>query len=207
MVKENTAHRSHKLNPRKHPLGTQIYPTPSKERIWDELGDFNKKVMMSTSEQQLIQDIPRHLGNGNYANLGHSSGGSAILLGNGLKEYQQTKKIYSIDIRFKPGSNALIEEFKVQNLIKKCEGSTDEWAEKLSKLVFNFVFIDADHCYDAVVKDIRNWSPLVRKEGWISLHDTNQDFSHQAIEDTMSKEWVELKEFHIHRIRTFQRVK
>jgi predicted O-methyltransferase YrrM len=35
----------------------------------------------------------------------------------------------------------------------------------------DFVFIDADHTYESVVKDINSWLPKVRKGGMISGHD------------------------------------
>lgn len=35
----------------------------------------------------------------------------------------------------------------------------------------DFVFIDADHQYRAVIEDIRAWSPKVRKGGYVTGHD------------------------------------
>jgi len=36
---------------------------------------------------------------------------------------------------------------------------------------FDLVFIDADHFYEPLKQDIKNWLPLVREEGIISGHD------------------------------------
>lgn len=36
---------------------------------------------------------------------------------------------------------------------------------------FDFVFIDADHSYDAVREDISLWAPKVRPGGWLGGHD------------------------------------
>lgn len=36
---------------------------------------------------------------------------------------------------------------------------------------FDLVFIDADHFYDPLKQDIKNWLPLVRKGGMLSGHD------------------------------------
>jgi predicted O-methyltransferase YrrM len=99
-----------------------------------------------------------------------------------------------------------LERFEIANWIEMCAGSTDTWAEKLHDQQFNFVFIDADHTYKAVKTDFWNWSPMIKEGGWVAFHDTNQDFSHQAITDSVEKEWPELKQFHIDRIRTFQKV-
>lgn len=207
MAKEDRRHRSHKLNPRRWPVGPEYYNSPSKERIWNKF-KHSDGVMLSYAEQMFIQDVPRFLGEGNYANLGHARGGSAILLASGLREYNLSGSVYSVDLCWNNKADAILQRFDLQDFICKCEGSTDEWAEKLSNLNFEFVFIDADHCYEAVIKDFNNWSKMVRVGGLISFHDTNQDFSHKAIEDTILKDsnWEEFTELHIHRIRTFQRI-
>lgn len=203
---EDRSHRNHALNPRTHPIGRESYNNPSTAKVWE---NKSFKALLSNSECQLIQDIPRLLGEGNYANLGHRNGGSAILLASGLKENGVSGLVYSIDIKFAKGTNALMDKFKVRHQIEKCAGSTDEWSIKLSDKIFNFVFIDADHSYKAVVSDFINWSRLIKVEGWVSFHDTNQDFSHKAIENTVIRhgDWRERTDLHIHRIRTFERTK
>lgn len=48
-------------------------------------------------------------------------------------------------------------------------------SEDASKLFedkyFDFVFIDADHRYEAVIKDIEYWIPKVKSKGYICGHD------------------------------------
>jgi predicted O-methyltransferase YrrM len=39
----------------------------------------------------------------------------------------------------------------------------------------DFLFIDADHSYQGVVTDFESYSRLVRKGGWIALHDIVSD--------------------------------
>jgi predicted O-methyltransferase YrrM len=169
--------------------------------------------MLSISEQKFIQDVPRRLGPGDYVNLGHAGGGSAILLANGLQERDLPGTVYSVDLTFVKGCDDRMRYYEVFDRIEKCKGSTAAWAARLwffkIDREFNFVFIDADHCYDAVVDDFQRWSPMVRRGGWVSFHDTNQDFSHQAIKDSVlkDKKWREREEDHIHRIRTFERIR
>lgn len=206
MISEDRSHKNHSLNPRKHPMGSITYPNASSLNLWKGL---TRKALLSASEMQLLQDIPRILESGNYANLGHENGGSAILLARGLKDWKHSGKVYSIDLKFGKGCDDLMNQFDVFDTIAKCKGDTNTWAEKLGSKQFNFVFIDADHCYSAVVEDFQNWSPMVREGGFVAFHDTNQDFSHQAIKTvfTGNKEWEEVKELHIHRIRTFKRIR
>ena len=202
MATEDRTHRSHKLNPRRHPIGPEGYSNPSASKIWEKMG---RDALLSEAEQKFIQDVPRHHGDGNYANLGHEKGGSAILLANGLWEYKLTGKVFTVDLVFEKGCDARMEKWGVTPYIKECKGSTNEWAEHLRELTFKFVFIDADHTYGAVVSDFIRWSPLVEVGGWVAFHDSNQDFSHRAINDIVTKEWVERKDLHVHRIRTFQK--
>ena len=39
----------------------------------------------------------------------------------------------------------------------------------------DFVFIDADHRYEAVLADIAAWRPHVRPGGWLMGHDYNRE--------------------------------
>lgn len=211
MTTEDRAHRDKKLNPRKWPKGGP-YCNPTSNKLWATLK--KRDALLDPDEKQFIQNVPKLLGAGDYVNLGHERGGSAILLASGLLHQQLNGTVYSIDIEFNNKAKNTLKRYSregpdVGKRIHLCTGSTDEWASHLrlirQGMPFNFVFIDADHTYNAVVRDYLNWSPMVRIGGWICFHDTNQDFSHRAIEDTVTKEWVERKEYHISTIRTFER--
>lgn len=45
--------------------------------------------------------------------------------------------------------------------------------KKIKDKSLDFVFIDGDHSYDGVSKDIKMWLPKVKKDGWIGGHDLN----------------------------------
>ena len=49
--------------------------------------------------------------------------------------------------------------------------TTDEAAQLFEDGSLDAVFIDADHTYDAVKKDIANWMPKIRKGGILAGHD------------------------------------
>jgi len=207
-VKEDRSHRDHTLNPRSHPIGAEVYDNPSKRKIWRQLDQY---ALLSRPEQRFLQDVPRFLGTGDYANLGHAQGASALLLADGLREYEYAGKVYSVD--FFPKKNdlkkaiRLVQEFGLEDRIELCKGSTKEWSQKLEDKRFKFIFVDADHSFQGVKDDFYSWSFLLEKGGWIGFHDTNQDFSHKALQDTVVGRWHELEAFHIHRIRIFQKPK
>lgn len=207
-VKEDRSHRDHALNPRSHPEGPEEYDSPSKGKVWRNL---QRIALLSGAEMRFLQDVPRFLGTGDYANLGHAKGASAILLADGLREYGYDGKVYSVDLF--PRQNDLkkalrtVQEFDLEDRIQLCKGSTKGWAEELQDKRFKFIFVDADHSYEGVKNDFYDWSFLLEKGGWLALHDTNQDFSHRAIQDVLVGKWHELKQFHVHRIRTFMKPK
>jgi predicted O-methyltransferase YrrM len=55
-------------------------------------------------------------------------------------------------------------------------GETADAAQLVVDGSLDFVFIDADHSYEAVRKDIDAWRSKVRAGGWIGGHDYNRKF-------------------------------
>jgi len=51
--------------------------------------------------------------------------------------------------------------------------TTDEAVTYFAHDSMDFVFIDADHSYEAVQSDIANWRPIIRTGGWLLGHDYN----------------------------------
>lgn len=54
--------------------------------------------------------------------------------------------------------------------------TTHRAADEFADGSFDFVFIDADHSYDAAKDDIARWRPKVRKGGWLGGHDYSKHF-------------------------------
>lgn len=59
----------------------------------------------------------------------------------------------------------------VESYIKDIKSISWEAANKFPDKYFDFVYIDAGHTYEAVIKDIKAWLPKVRDGGIISGHD------------------------------------
>ena len=54
--------------------------------------------------------------------------------------------------------------------------STLEAAPKVEDESLDFVFIDAEHSYEAVTADIKAWEPKVKPGGWVMGHDYSDRF-------------------------------
>ena len=52
---------------------------------------------------------------------------------------------------------------------------------------FDLVYIDADHSYDAVKKDIDYWSRKVKLEGILAGHDYNMVSVKKAVDECLGK--------------------
>lgn len=105
-----------------------------------------------------------------------------------MAQYAKEKggKVYSIDL-FKESTAALCEihqGYDVRGLLEQNlterglidyvqinHGNSWEFADKFDNCSVDFVFIDADHRYDSVRKDILSWFPKVRIGGIIAGHD------------------------------------
>ena len=60
---------------------------------------------------------------------------------------------------------------KRYNFVKFMKEWSVEAASKFEDNSLDFVYIDADHAYDACQKDMDAWWPKVKKGGWMCGHD------------------------------------
>ena len=63
------------------------------------------------------------------------------------------------------------------------KGLSWEMADQVDDDSLDFIFIDADHSYECVKKDIHAWYPKLRKGGTICGHDINLDGVRQAVKE------------------------
>lgn len=123
--------------------------------------------------------------------LGTWKGHSISYLGKKLLEQSYDFKLYGVDlfddsyIHTKEGNSHLASQMKyiydvynqnlidagVREVIKDIKGNTWEVASQFEDNSVDFVFIDADHNYESVKKDILSWLPKMKKGGIMSGHD------------------------------------
>lgn len=193
------------LNPRRWPLGTNsVMAMPRLERLAE----------LASQEWDLLHHLATNEPVGNIANLGHSEGGSAIVMAMAIRNTKPGCVIQSVDTFIERSQWRRVRRnlvrFGVRDLVELRRGETIMWADKFRerKEKFAGVFVDADHSYAGVRRDSEDWRRLLIVGGWIAFHDTNQDFSHRAIEDSIVKDgrFEELKELHVYSIRVFRRI-
>ena len=124
--------------------------------------------------------------------LGSWLGKSSVILAKAL-EHKKNAKLYCIDpfdlLKDEPwhksefqkqaGPTNLTRKQVVANTMKDNDlDSVVELVEDFSENYINqfdrpidLLFIDADHAYESVVRDYKNWSPLVKSGGFIAFHD------------------------------------
>jgi len=85
-------------------------------------------------------------------------------------------------------------------------GDSPEMAKKVEDNSLDFVFIDADHRYEAVLKDLAAWAPKLKPGGTLCGHDIHLPGVKRAVEEKLKwyedtgvdNVWVAKKEDYVH---------
>ena len=77
------------------------------------------------------------------------------------------------------------EKFKGDTRLQILKGLSWDMAEEVENKSLDFVFIDADHSFECVKKDIRAWYQKVRKGGMICGHDINLPGVFRAVSELL----------------------
>lgn len=96
-----------------------------------------------------------------------------------------------IELRKNENQNKIFDEFKSKvgedSRITIYRGVSWEMANHVSDESLDIIFIDADHAYLSVKKDLQAWVPKVRKGGIVSGHDINLPGVEKAVVEVLGK--------------------
>jgi len=77
--------------------------------------------------------------------------------------------------------NKVTRSYKNRLIVLK--GDSEKMAEKVPDGTLDFVFIDADHRYPAVVKDLAAWTPKLKAGGILCGHDIHFEGVKRAVDE------------------------
>ncbi len=110
----------------------------------------------------------------NLLEIGTRRGGSTVILG--LSDPDRSSRVYSID-HYEPAHDPPGRFQRNKDLMNdnglKCNivwENSVKYAEQWNKTL-GLLFIDGDHTYDGVTKDLLNYTPYVEVGGFILIHD------------------------------------
>ena len=97
--------------------------------------------------------------------------------------------------RIRAAFDAAMERGGVSDVVEVIEADSAVAADSFAHESLDFVFIDADHSYEAVRRDIEAWAPKVRAGGVLAGHDYSVDFPGviRAVTEYLSKYDAERK--------------
>lgn len=129
------------------------------------------------------------------AEIGSYCGGSTVVIGRAARRRNSKAKVLAIDpfefhedryqYNYEEKFDQNVKDWNLgENISKVKKASNDaarDWANPL-----DFLYIDGDHSYEAVVADIKNFVPHVRPGGLFAFHDfkpVGKDGVRQAVEE------------------------
>lgn len=129
-----------------------------------------------------------------FVEIGTWKGKSAIYMGEKIKESGKSIKFHTIDIFSNEGNDHVIvgdmyaevmaNIEPVKEYVSVIKGSSHDVHEQFADESIDFLFIDGNHKYDVVKKDLTLWYPKVKIGGIISGHDyTNPCGVKQAVDE------------------------
>jgi len=145
-------------------------------------------IPLSTERGKRFEWLSKVINDNNYtigAEVGAHTGQTTSYLATNCKNL---KRLYAVDLWAKPpiqcsdqydGWDFVKSEITFKNRTKgmQCihvlKGVSWEIVQMVPDNSLDFVFIDADHKYESVFKDIKAWTPKLKDGGMISGHDTH----------------------------------
>lgn len=139
---------------------------------------------------RLLDRPPEHV-----AEIGSYCGGSTVVIGRAARARNTACKVYAIDpfefhedrykYNYEEKFDQNVREWDLGGTISKVKQQSAD-AAKAWKHPLDFLYIDGDHSYEAVIADIENFVPLVKEGSLFAFHDykpVGKDGVRQAVEE------------------------
>lgn len=167
--------------------------------VWSDLdGWFNYEHLYSAMAQKYQGGV--------FVEVGSWLGRSVCYLATECQKYPNESKIYAVDTWDGLDPDYMEKAKKIHNKETVYEIFTDNikncgfekiitpivslsWdgAKLFEDQSCDFIFIDADHQYDSVVKDIEAWLPKLKPTGTLAGHDIFAEQVRAAVTDGLNK--------------------
>jgi len=144
-----------------------------------------EKIDGAFSFRYFYEAMARKFNNATFVEIGTWEGQSIMFMAEKIKELKKNIKLYGIDT-FKGNVEHAehpdvvsdkVYEIYLKNIeplkeyITTIKGSSHDVYNQFEDESVDFLFMDGDHSYAAVRKDLQLWYPKVKKGGIISGHD------------------------------------
>ncbi len=157
---------------------------------------------------QLYKEAVARVNSGIFVEIGCWFGLSTTIMAKYIQESGKNIKFYTVDIfkgsdyseylintmgkytgeeQWSEYSN-YIREQGVEPYIQTLKMTSVEASELFEDKSIDFVFIDGDHNYEAIKKDIESWLPKIKTGGVMAGHDYNAHTVYRAVNEAFPSE-------------------
>jgi len=140
-------------------------------------------VRLNIAEGALLYKYCKKKKDGGILEIGRKHGGSTVLMASALDK----GKLYSVDIVDHSEAHDNTSELSNKIVLINGNSSEIEWDREI-----DLVFIDGDHSYDGVRKDIEKFIPFVKLNGYAIFHDvvTKKSNLNPLINELLDESWM-----------------
>ena len=134
--------------------------------------------------QLLYSNMVQKFDNATFVEIGSWKGKSAIYMAEEIVKHKKNIKFYAVDLfeyseEYKDqfiDTPDLYKEYldniePVKNYITTIKGDSVEMSKEFNDNSIDFIFVDASHIYENVLKDLKHWYPKLKTGGIITGHD------------------------------------
>ena len=137
---------------------------------------FVGNMLVTQSESEALYEAAVGRPDGHIVEVGRFSGGTAVLFARAARASGRPG-VVSVDCARLPSADHFCRVNGVESDIEFLDGDSGalagRWRELQPSPGISLLFIDADHSYDAVARDLAVWTPYVVDGGTIALHDNS----------------------------------